>query len=47
MKLPRCCGREMKIKTDVGRFFEVECMDCKDVVYVKKSEIPKPQMIDD
>ncbi len=47
MKLPKCCGHEMSIRMDVGRFLEVQCSGCKDVVYVKKSEIPKPQLIDD
>lgn len=47
MRLPRCCGHEMRVRMDVGRFLEVQCNDCRDVVYIKKSEVPKPQMIDD
>lgn len=47
LKLPKCCGREMNIKLDLGRFWEVHCDVCSDVVYVKKSEVPRPQMLDD
>jgi hypothetical protein len=46
-KMPKCCGHEMKIKMDMGNFFEIQCEHCKDVVYIKKSEMPKPQLIDD
>ncbi len=44
---PKCCGREMSVKLDMGKFWEVHCGVCDDVVFVKKSEIPKPEMIDD
>jgi hypothetical protein len=47
LKLPRCCGREMNIKVDLGKFWEVHCDVCNDVVYVKKSDFPRPQMLDD
>lgn len=47
MKLPKCCGRRMNITLDTGRFWEVACDICRDVVYVKKSDMPKPQMLDD
>jgi hypothetical protein len=47
MKLPKCCGHPMKIKMDIGLFLEVQCDSCKDIVYVKKSEMPRPQMLDD
>ena len=47
LKLPKCCGREMNIKLDLGKFWEAHCDICKDVVYVKKSDVPRPQMLDD
>jgi hypothetical protein len=46
-KLPRCCGQDMQIKLDLGKFIEVQCQQCKDTVYIKKEEIPKPQLLDD
>ena len=46
-KMPRCCGQEMQAKLDLGKFWEVRCDTCNDVVYIKKSDIPKPQMLDD
>lgn len=47
IKMPRCCGQEMKQVTDLGKFIEVQCGVCSDVVYIKKDEMPKPQLIDD
>lgn len=45
--LPLCCGREMKVRVETSRFYEVECGMCRDSVYVKKGEEPKPVMLDD
>lgn len=48
MKLPTCCGKEMKINMDLGRFLEVNCNKCGDVVYIKKvGETNRPILIDD
>ena len=47
MSLPICCGKEMKISMEVGRFIEAKCDECGDVVYVKKYAIQKPIMLDD
>lgn len=45
--LPQCCGHEMSVKLDLGRFIETSCDNCGDTVYIKKLEAPKPHMIDD
>lgn len=45
--LPSCCGRQMKIKIETTRFYEVECEKCNDSVYVKKQDVAKPVMLDD
>ena len=47
MSLPVCCGKEMKVSMEVGRFVEAVCGACGDVVYVKKYSSQKPVMIDD
>ncbi len=47
MSLPVCCGKEMKISMEVGRFVEAKCSECGDVVYVKKYSAAKPILIDD
>ncbi len=47
MSLPVCCGKEMKVNVEVGRFIEVKCSGCGDVVYIKKYSQQKPVMIDD
>ena len=47
MKLPKCCGREMRIDADTGKFLEIVCVSCGDTVYVKKDDSKKPQMLDD
>ena len=46
-KFPQCCGQEMKIRTDLGKFIEIYCNACGDTIYIKKQEVPKPQMLDD
>ncbi|MBS3050691.1 MAG: hypothetical protein J4400_00895 [Candidatus Aenigmarchaeota archaeon] len=46
-KVPSCCGQQMTIRTDLGKFIEACCEICKDSIYVKKQDISKPQMIDD
>ena len=46
-RIPGCCGREMNVQMDLGRFWEAHCDVCGDVVYLKKTETPKPHMIDD
>ena len=45
--LPICCGRQMQIKIETVRFYEVECENCKDTVYIKKNAELKPVMLDD
>lgn len=46
--LPSCCGRSMKINLELGRFLEVKCGKCNDVVYVKKTgDMNRPALIDD
>lgn len=47
MPMPICCGKEMKITIETGKFIEAECKECGDVVYVKKDSFERPQMIDD
>lgn len=47
MSLPICCGKEMKMTMEVGRFVEALCGECGDVVYVKKYVLQKPVMLDD
>jgi ribosomal protein S27E len=47
MPLPVCCGKEMKVRMETGRFVEVKCDNCNDVVYVKKHIKQKPVMLDD
>lgn len=48
MKLPVCCGKEMKVNLNLGRFVEAGCEKCGDVVYIKKiGETNRPIMIDD
>ena len=47
MKLPKCCGETMRIYMDTGKFVEAVCLHCNDRVYLKKSSIQKPDMIDD
>lgn len=47
MKLPLCCGTEMKSSMELGRFTEVQCGKCGDVVYVKRYSQQKPVMLDD
>ena len=47
IEIPECCGRKMNIILDLGRFWEAHCNVCNEVVYIKKTEMPKPQMISD
>ena len=47
VRLPSCCGHAMKIKTDLGKFMEIHCEVCNDVIYIKKQDVAKPQMLDD
>lgn len=44
---PVCCGKQMRIKMETQRFYEVECETCMDSVYVKKKVELKPELIDD
>ena len=46
-KMPKCCGREMKISIETPRFIELQCEKCGDIVYVKKDAAQKPVMLDD
>lgn len=45
--LPKCCGVEMKIQIEANKFLEVQCPKCKDIVFIKKESIEKPQLLDD
>ncbi len=47
MLTPKCCGSKMEVTMENGKFIEVKCGQCGDVVYVKKGEILEPQMLDD
>ncbi|MBI4170592.1 MAG: hypothetical protein HY514_02775 [Candidatus Aenigmarchaeota archaeon] len=47
MSVPKCCGVEMGVNVETGKFVEVQCKMCGDVVFVKKGETNKPQMLDD
>lgn len=47
MKIPECCGETMRIDADSGKFVEVICVHCGDRVYLKKSAMQRPQIIDD
>ena len=47
IRFPSCCGQPMKIKTDLGRFMEIHCEVCNDIIYLKKQDAAKPQMLDD
>ena len=48
MKMPKCCGKEMKISIEMSRFVELCCEECGDIVYMKKNEmILQPKLIDD
>ena len=47
MKIPACCGETMMIYMDTGKFIEAVCLHCNDRVYLKKSDVQKPHMIDD
>ena len=47
MKIPECCGETMRIDADTGKFIELICAHCDDRVYLKKSDVQKPHMIDD
>jgi hypothetical protein len=46
-KLPTCCGSKMNVSLELGRFVEVQCLKCGDVVYIKNTEVHKPVLIDD
>ncbi|MFA4819485.1 MAG: hypothetical protein WC613_00835 [Candidatus Aenigmatarchaeota archaeon] len=46
-KLPKCCGREMKMNMETVKFLETQCDLCGDVVYLKKEKIERPQLLDD
>ncbi len=37
MDVLECCGQGMDIAVDGGRFAEVHCAKCGDVVYVNKN----------
>jgi len=45
--MPNCCGAEMSVNIELGRFIEAVCGRCGDVVYIKKRSLATPQMIDD
>ncbi len=47
LKSLHCCGKKMSVLMDLGKFWEVHCNVCNDVIYVKKPLMAKPQMIDD
>lgn len=47
MKLPKCCGKDMYITVETTRFYEVQCNECGDTVFIRKEGALKPQMLDD
>lgn len=47
MKMPTCCNREMSSVFETAKFMEAQCRVCGDVVYVKKEDVQRPQMLDD
>lgn len=47
MELPVCCGKQMSSNLELGRFVEVQCEKCGDIVYVKKYASQRPVMLDD
>ncbi|GEM_PF-1520258 len=44
---PKCCGKFMSVSAETGTFFELICSICHDIVYAKKHDAAKPQVIDD
>jgi hypothetical protein len=36
MKTPKCCGENMNANMDLGRFVEVMCRRCGDIIYIKQ-----------
>ncbi len=42
-----CCGRKMEVSLDLGRFTEMQCHRCGDVIYMKKAHALKTVMIND
>lgn len=47
MKLPQCCKQPMDLKNNMGKFVEAHCNICGDIIYIKRHEMTKPQMLDD
>lgn len=47
IEVPVCCGKQMRFSLDLGRFMEVCCEKCGDIVYVKKFGSQKPVLLDD
>jgi hypothetical protein len=45
-RMPKCCGQDMGIRMNLGRFWEIQCRTCRDTAYVKKAEIPRPQVLE-
>ncbi len=45
--IPRCCGKAMRVNAETASFFELICRACNDIVYAKKTDAAKPQIIDD
>jgi hypothetical protein len=41
MNYPKCCDQEMVENLDLGRFLELKCEVCSDVVYVKAAHMAK------
>ena len=46
-EIPKCCGKKMIISLEGIKFIEARCESCGDMVYIKKEEAHKPQMLDD
>jgi len=46
-EIPECCGKIMKIRLESPLYYEAACPKCGDVIYLKKRDMPKPQMLDD
>lgn len=45
--IPVCCGKQMEVGLETPTFIEAKCNNCGDKIYIKKSDMQKPQMLDD
>ncbi|MBI2971548.1 MAG: hypothetical protein HYY37_04000 [Candidatus Aenigmarchaeota archaeon] len=47
MSEAQCCGTRMTMKLELGRFTELQCQKCGDIVYTKNYSFTKTILIDD